>query len=383
MSFFDIGINNGLRNKLAECLATGNGALAKKYVSTTYAILAVISVVIFLCFLIVNNYIDWARILNANLDLSQELSDVFLIVVGYFSLKFTLSTINVILLAHQMPAKAALRNFIEQLASLIVILFLVKYSRGSLINLAYGLCIPPIAILLYYNIELLYGKFKDIRPSLRAVDLSLTQNLMGIGFKFFIIQIAGIVQFQTANFIIIRFFGPEEVTVYNIVFKYFSILTLLMGIFMTPFWSAVTDAFAKKDYAWIIAAERKYRKIALCLTFLGVIMLFASNYAYNLWLGKNRVEIPFTVSMTMFIFTVISFFGGIYCTILNGMSKLDLQFKISFASPVMFLILSYVFIVYMELGIISLIFASILSNFNAYVVAPIQVRNFFKDKLTC
>ena len=42
MSFFDIGLNNGLKNKLAEALAKNDFTLGQKYVSTTYAILALI-----------------------------------------------------------------------------------------------------------------------------------------------------------------------------------------------------------------------------------------------------------------------------------------------------------------------------------------------------
>lgn len=42
ISFFDIGINNGLKNKLAESLALKNYELGQKYVSTTYAILSLI-----------------------------------------------------------------------------------------------------------------------------------------------------------------------------------------------------------------------------------------------------------------------------------------------------------------------------------------------------
>lgn len=47
-SFFDVGLGNGLRNKLAEAIASGNISLGRKYVSTTYAILIYIfSVVLF------------------------------------------------------------------------------------------------------------------------------------------------------------------------------------------------------------------------------------------------------------------------------------------------------------------------------------------------
>ncbi len=41
-SFFDIGLTQGLRNKFAEAKAKGDDELAQVYVSTTYAILAMI-----------------------------------------------------------------------------------------------------------------------------------------------------------------------------------------------------------------------------------------------------------------------------------------------------------------------------------------------------
>lgn len=380
MSFFDVGINNGLRNKLAESIANGDEKLSKKYISTTYAILSIISLFILISFYFLNFFIDWAFILNTKASLSAELSKVALIVVGYFCFKFTLSTVNIILLANQLPAKASLRGFIEQLVSLIVIIILTKYTEGSLLNLAYGLCIAPVFVLIYYNIEMFVGRFKKMKPSIKYVDFSLTRVLMGIGFKFFIIQIAGIIQFQTANFIIIRYFGPNDVTVYNVVFKYFSILTILMAIFMTPFWSAVTDAYAKGDFNWIIAAEKKYRKIAILLTGFGFLMLVFSNYAYELWLGKANLEIPFQVSALMFLFTIISFFGGIYCTILNGISALNIQYKVSIVSPFIFLILSYTFINVFKWNISSIIIASVLSNFNAFILAPWQYKTIFYSK---
>ena len=47
-SFFDIGLTQGLRNKFAEAKAKGDDNLAQIYVSTTYAILAIIFFIV--CF---------------------------------------------------------------------------------------------------------------------------------------------------------------------------------------------------------------------------------------------------------------------------------------------------------------------------------------------
>src|SRR5829696_5056165 len=37
--FFDIGLGNGLRNKLTEAITIGDNELGRKYVSTTYLVL--------------------------------------------------------------------------------------------------------------------------------------------------------------------------------------------------------------------------------------------------------------------------------------------------------------------------------------------------------
>ena len=42
LTYFDIGINNGLRNKLTYALSQNNITLGRKLVSTTYAILIII-----------------------------------------------------------------------------------------------------------------------------------------------------------------------------------------------------------------------------------------------------------------------------------------------------------------------------------------------------
>ena len=58
-SFFDIGLGNGLRNKLAEAFASGNISLGRKYVSTTYAILIAIFSTILFVFHISNFFLNW------------------------------------------------------------------------------------------------------------------------------------------------------------------------------------------------------------------------------------------------------------------------------------------------------------------------------------
>jgi O-antigen/teichoic acid export membrane protein len=55
-SFFDIGLGNGLRNKFAIAKAKGDNDLARTYISTTYAIITIISIMLFIVFVFVNQF---------------------------------------------------------------------------------------------------------------------------------------------------------------------------------------------------------------------------------------------------------------------------------------------------------------------------------------
>src|SRR5688500_16255025 len=48
--FFDIGLGNGLKNKLTEAIAKGDHLLGRKYVSTTYLVLTLISILLLIVF---------------------------------------------------------------------------------------------------------------------------------------------------------------------------------------------------------------------------------------------------------------------------------------------------------------------------------------------
>ena len=91
-------------------------------------------------------------------------------------------------------------------------------------------------------------KYRSIAPSIHCVRISLTKNILGLGGQFFVIMISMLFIFQFINIILSRVEGPDAVTQYNIAYKYFNVLNRVATIILTPFWSAFTDAYVKKDY---------------------------------------------------------------------------------------------------------------------------------------
>ena len=371
-SFFDIGLTQGLRNKFAEAKAKGENNLAKIYVSTTYAILAIIFFIVWIIFLFVNRFLNWTHILNVQGNMNSDVSTLAIIVFTYFCLQFVLRIITSLITADQQPAKADLIGVLGQLCSLIFIVILVKTTEGSLVKLGIAFCISPVLILIGATVFFFKGSFKKYRPSFSQIRLIHAKDLFNLGIIFFVIQVAGIIQYQTANIIIARNFTTADVTSYNIVFKYFGILSMMFTIFLEPFWSASTEAFFKNDIQWIKNAIKKYNYLNVIIIVLGIIMLIFSEPIYNLWLGKGKVIIGFLLSFWGFLYFSISIFSSKYVYFLNGINALRIQFIASIVSPVIYIILAYLLIKYYKMGVYSLFIASIIANFNGFILAPIQ-----------
>ncbi|MFN2424620.1 MAG: polysaccharide biosynthesis protein, partial [Cryomorphaceae bacterium] len=82
---------------------------------------------------------------------------------------------------------------------------------------------------------------------------------------FFILQGASLVVFMTDNVIISQVLGPEEVPAYNVSYRYFNFAAVFFALITTPFWSAFTDAFIKRDMEWIRRMVRRLLRIWLLL----------------------------------------------------------------------------------------------------------------------
>ncbi|HSI77688.1 MAG TPA: MATE family efflux transporter [Lunatimonas sp.] len=371
-AFFDIGLTQGLRNKFAEALAAGNFQKAKIYVSTTYAVLTMIFLTVWLVFLVSNSFLDWTTILKVDSSMYGELSLLVVIVFTYFCLQFILKTITSILTADQQPAKASFIELIGQLISLVSIILLVVFTEGSLINLGLALCISPILVLVIANYVLFSGKYKAYKPTLSQVDFTHAKTLFQLGGKFFIIQIAAIVQYESANIIIARNFSTTDVTAFNIVYRYFGILNMAFAIFLTPFWSASTEAFLKKDIAWLKNSIKKYNQLNLLLALVSLVMVYFAQDIYDLWLGRNTIAIDFKLSLWGCIFFNLFIFGSKYVSFLNGISALRIQFWASTISPFLYVGLAIYFINILNWGVYSLFIAALIANINGTILAPLQ-----------
>ena len=200
-----------------------------------------------------------------------------------------------------------------------------------------------------------------------------------LGFRFFIIQIAGLIIFTTDNLIITQIFTPADVTIYNIAFKYFNTLVLVFGVILTPFWSAYTEAFAKKEFEWIKRVMNQLIRIWMLFAGIIVLILLISPLAYRLWVGSD-IQIPQTLSVLMAIFAIITMWNNIYAYFVNGVGKIQLQLYSAVITGILNIPLSIIFAKNLHLGISGVILATIVCLSPSAIWSPIQYWKIVNQK---
>jgi O-antigen/teichoic acid export membrane protein len=145
--------------------------------------------------------------------------------------------------------------------------------------------------------------------------------------------------FQFTNIIISRELGPESVTLYNVTYKLFHIVEMVAMIILAPIWSAYTDAYTRKDFAWMKRSAAKLEKMGLTSFPSLAILVLVSPTVFNLWLGDS-VKTSIYVSTAIAFFTFCKIMGAIYMHQLNGTGKVRIQLITyaiiaTFAIPVM------------------------------------------------
>lgn len=371
LGFFDIGLGHGLRNRLTEAIALNDFELAKKYISTTYAILIIIIGIVFIIFFAINPFLNWSILLNASPEISEELSKVVLWAFTFFVFRFVFQIIGIIYIANQLPAINDALSVCGQILALVVIFVITKFSHGNLLYICFAYSIAPLIILIIATIYSFSKKFSKFKPSFKCIDFKYFNLLANLGIKFFILQIAGIIIFSSSNIIITQILGPKEVTSYNIAYKYFSMPIMIFSIIMTPFWSAFTDAITKNDYIWIKSIMKKLIYIWAFMSICVIIMIIAANIFYKLWVG-NEIIISFRLTLIMGVFAIISMWNNIYAFLINGAGKIKLQMYYSIISMIINIPISIYFAKNMNLGSSGVILGTCCSLLLGFILAPVQ-----------
>ena len=375
----DIGLSNGLRNKLGEALAIGDKATARTLVSTTLAMLSGIITIVYVLFWLINPLLNWTLILNAPASMTVEINRLVIIVFSFFSLRFVTGLIVTVLATDQRPALADSVNTLVGVLSLAVAYVLTVTTKNSLLYMGAGLSATTAVVPLLASLWFFRNDYRLISPSVRYVDWSQIRGLAGQGIQFFGIQIAALVLFATDNVIITQLFGPAEVVPYNVAYKLFSYVIVAFGLVTTPLWAAYNEAYNKRDMSWIKRSTNRLLSIWGLLA-IGVALIFAcSGFIYHLWIGE-QVVVPTLLSLFMGVYVLVQTFNMMFVTFIFAAGKLRMQMYLAIFAGIINIPLCILFAKTLGLGPAGVILATAVCGAPNVVLAPMQYHKLIHDQ---
>ena len=137
VGYFDLGLGHGLRNKYTEAKARGDHLLMSELVSTTYVLIAIIFVIVFIAFLVANQFINWNSFLGVSQICNTSLQKIMITLLGFLCLNMVLGVLKSLLLGDQRTSMTSLLGVLEQLCSLALIYILTKIAEPDLYYLVF------------------------------------------------------------------------------------------------------------------------------------------------------------------------------------------------------------------------------------------------------
>ncbi|MGL5049827.1 MAG: lipopolysaccharide biosynthesis protein [Fusobacteriaceae bacterium] len=373
---FDLGIGNGLKNKLAECLVQKNYIDAREYITTGYIILTSLSAIFLLVGHIGIKFIKIKELLSLDGYDELFLKKLVLTIFSITILNFVVGLYKVFYMAEHNSTIGNISSLIFQGVYIILLLTLKKFNMISLLNI--GVVYPSLNLVVGIAFTIKYfKKNKELIPRIEYFDKKKIKSIGGVGLEFFIIQISMLIILTSDNIIITKLLGVEAVTPYNIISKLFQTFLVFSSIILGPLWTLFLDAYLKKDKAWILSILKKLNILYLFLC-LGVVITVALTPLITMVWLQNPIEIPKFLTAFWGMFILIRVYGDIYLYFVNGVGTIKLQMLLFVFGAIINIPLSIYFVKTFNLGSSGVILATNLSMLPLSVFIPIQAYRIIK-----
>jgi len=290
LAVMDLGIANTLTNMISRAYAVDDRAAAQRYYATAFWSSVSISTTLGLISMALWPHLNWGHLFHLkDAGLIHEVSLCVAIALGFFLLSLPLNLVHRILSGYQQTQITNYFNLMSNILSLAAILIVIKL-RGSLVLLMLmysgALLLGSVALNIWVN---LWDR-PWLMPSPRFIRRTVITDLMSSGMGFFILQLAGIVVFNSDNLIITHYLGASDVTPYSVTWRLAGYAAVLQTAVLPSVWPAYSEAYARGDYEWVRRMFWNTVRVAMgAVTIAVLVLIFCGRWLINWYAGPAAV----------------------------------------------------------------------------------------------
>jgi O-antigen/teichoic acid export membrane protein len=360
----DLGIANTLTNLISEAYAHADRKLAGTYSATAFWLMIGVASALAVLGWLVWPLVNWNYVFDVKTIARGITSHSVAAAYAVFLLGMPAGLATKLLGGYQELRTANIFAATGSLGSLAAVALVAKIHGGlpMLVGASTGALVFANAACLLW---IWFHHKPWLLPLPSRFSVSASRTLLQTGSEFFMIQLAGLIVFNSDNLVIAHYVGPAEVTPYNVTWRLVSYAAALQTLMLPALWPAYSEAFVRGDMPWIRITFRKTMLwtmgLAACLS---AVFLLAGRILIRYWAGSMAVP-SFALLFWMCVWVMISTFMNNVACILVAVSETRLQAWSSMIGAVLNLGLS-IWLVH-SLGSLGVILGTVVSYLVALV----------------
>ena len=374
ISLFDIGIGNGLRNKLAENLKNYDSLKTRKYVSSAYIMLTIIVMILMIVTVSLFSLVNWKSFFKVEANFSDNLTIVMNISIICMCVSFVMEICKSVYLALQKNHITNLMGLVQQALMLSSVVVLKKYTNGNLVFVAIAYGISNLVVELFFTLKL-FKYNRDFIPKVKYFSREEAKDTTGLGIQFFIIQIAAMILYATDNIIITQICGPVQVTPYTTANKLFSMITAVFSIMIAPYWSAITVRKVDGDIGGIKKAEKKMLRLWGMATIGCIFLIIVFKPVVHIWLQRDMTFQQGLIPL-MAVYAIVYMWNAVYSQIGNGLSLMKVSVIIAIIQSIVNVIASIFLGSILGMKSVGVLLGTVIAMLVSSIVMPIYIKKY-------
>lgn len=358
-TFADFGVGNGVLNTVAKAFGRDDMEGVRKAISSGFAVLNSIAALLLLSFFAIYRFINWADFFRvASPQAKSEAGPALAVFAICFALNVSMDVVQRVQLGLQEGYRYGLWQLCGNITGFIGVLIGI-WLHVSLPVLVIAIAGAPIFATALNAIHFFGFVRSDLRPSRKLVARDVISQIAKLGSLFFVLQVVAAVSYSADNFIIARMLGAVNVPEFAIPQRMFALVTMMLGMLVTPLWPAYGEAISRGDVKWVRRTLGRSLLIVLTASCVASsLLLLLAPELIHWWVG-SRIHPPFLLLLGLALWSVIECCGTALAMFLNGAAAVRLQIYISVAFGIV-CVTSKVFFV-RHFGLVGVPWATIVS----------------------
>jgi O-antigen/teichoic acid export membrane protein len=339
LSFADMGLGNGILNAVAREHGRDDRAAIREVISSGYAMLGVVSLVLIAGFAIAYPFVPWYRLFNAATpDARAQAGPALAAFIVCFAIAIPVNVVQKVQIGLQQGFMNSLWQGLGSLMTLIAVLTVIWF-HGSLPVLVLALVGAPLVTGFTNTVFFFVRTGRDVRPARGLVTRSAMSVTSKTGGMFFAVQIVGAVAYGADTFIVAQVAGAAMVAQYSVPERLFALISMVVSIVLAPLWPAYGEAIARGDREWVrrtfnrslVAAATVSGTLSLALVVVGRPLI-------HLWVG-DVVQPSLLLLLGLAVWRIVEACGNAMAYYMNGAGLMWAQATIGLFSAVIKVIL--------------------------------------------